>query len=236
MRRHARGELCVYRWYGGGRSSMKKQCVVMAAAALVASLLLPVIGIAGPGNRPPPHLDNAYGHNHPYPARGIPVAHPPMGAHSTHFQGQRYWFAGGVWYGGYRGGYRVVGAPYGSYVPWLPVYTTVVMLGGTQYYYANETYYLYHSDLNQYEVVASPGAVATTSSTEAPQPVGDNIFVYPKNGQSADVQARDRYECHRWAADQTGFDPTRSEGNQGRRTDYLRAQQACLEGRGYTVK
>jgi hypothetical protein len=79
------------------------------------------------------------------------------------------------------------------------------------------------------------------SAANAPPP-SDNLFVYPKNGQAADQQARDRYECHRWAADQTAFDPTRSAGGvapeaaMAKRADYLRAQQACLEARGYTVR
>jgi|APCry1669189534_1035231.scaffolds.fasta_scaffold39431_2 hypothetical protein len=213
-----------------------KSLYKIAISLLACALVLPELALAGPHHHPQIHVDSAYGHNHPYPVRGLPVARPPMGAHSTQFNGQRYWFHGGVWYGGYPGGYRVVGAPYGLFVPWLPVYTTVVMLGGMQYYYANETYYLYHSDINQYEVVAPPSVAAATSSSEVARPESDNIYVYPKNGQSAEIQARDRYECHRWAADQTGFDPTRGEPNQSRRADYLRAQQACLEGRGYTVK
>ncbi len=211
--------------------------MVMAVSMVACNLLLaPALGFAGPRERSEPHMDTAYGHNHAYPARGAVVVRPPMGAHALRYQGQRYWLHEGVWYGGHRGGYAVVGAPYGLYVPWLPAFTTVVMLGGMRYYYANETYYLYHPNINQYEVVASPSAVTDALVTVGAQPVGDNIFVYPKNGQSAEQQARDRYECHRWAADQTGFDPTRSEGAQARRGDYLRAQQACLEGRGYTVK
>ncbi|MBW4051786.1 MAG: glycine zipper 2TM domain-containing protein [Proteobacteria bacterium] len=34
------------------------------------------------------------------------------------------------------------------------------------------------------------------------------VFVYPLHGQSADLQGRDRYECHNWAVQQTGFDPS----------------------------
>ena len=35
-----------------------------------------------------------------------------------------------------------------------------------------------------------------------------DIFVYPNNGQSAGQQSQDRYECHVWAANQSGFDPS----------------------------
>ena len=34
------------------------------------------------------------------------------------------------------------------------------------------------------------------------------VFVYPLHGQSTDLQDRDRYECHNWAVQQTGFDPS----------------------------
>jgi hypothetical protein len=118
------------------------------------------------------------------------------------------------------------------------------VLGGVQYYYANEAYYRYYPDRGGYEVVAPPegqGAPPGSGASAAPPP-SDNIFIYPKNGQSDDQQARDRYECHRWAADQTAFDPTRPAGGvspeaaAAKRADYMRAQQACLEARGYTVR
>ncbi len=37
----------------------------------------------------------------------------------------------------------------------------------------------------------------------------DDIYIYPAKGQSQAQQNRDRYECHSWAARQTGFDPAR---------------------------
>ena len=35
-------------------------------------------------------------------------------------------------------------------------------------------------------------------------------YVYPAKGQSADKQKKDEYECHQWAVNQTGFDPTKA--------------------------
>lgn len=35
-----------------------------------------------------------------------------------------------------------------------------------------------------------------------------NPMVYPAQGQSPDQQSRDRYECHMWAVQQTGYDPS----------------------------
>lgn len=35
-----------------------------------------------------------------------------------------------------------------------------------------------------------------------------SVFAYPLEGQDAEQQKRDRFECHTWAVQQTGFDPT----------------------------
>ena len=32
-------------------------------------------------------------------------------------------------------------------------------------------------------------------------------FIYPKNGQSAEQQEKDKYECYGWAKNNSGFDP-----------------------------
>ena len=73
-------------------------------------------------------------------------------------------------------------------------------------------------------------------------PLVEKLFIYPRQNQSDQQQATDRYECHRWAVGQTGFDPTQltagpQDDSKGlRRADYSRAMTACLEGRGYTVR
>jgi hypothetical protein len=41
------------------------------------------------------------------------------------------------------------------------------------------------------------------------EPVPSRVMVYPAQGQSPDQLERDRYECHVWAVQQTGFDPSR---------------------------
>lgn len=38
-----------------------------------------------------------------------------------------------------------------------------------------------------------------------------DIYAYPAKGQSQAQQDRDRYECHSWAAKQTGFDPSKPQ-------------------------
>jgi hypothetical protein len=50
-----------------------------------------------------------------------------------------------------------------------------------------------------------------TVAVAAPPP--QKVFVYPNNGQSAEQTDRDRYECHLWAVQQTGVDPSRADAN-----------------------
>jgi hypothetical protein len=45
----------------------------------------------------------------------------------------------------------------------------------------------------------------------APAPAPPKLFVYPANGQSPEQLDRDRYECHTWAVQQTGVDPSRAD-------------------------
>jgi hypothetical protein len=127
------------------------------------------------------------------------------------------------------------------FVPALPSFYTTLRLGGVTFYYANDTYYTWLGAGRGYEVVAPPpdadSAEVTTTSAGA-----GRMFIYPKNGQSAEQQAKDRYECHQWGSDQTGFDPTVNGGGvssdqvAAKRADYQRAMSACLEARGYTVR
>jgi hypothetical protein len=61
----------------------------------------------------------------------------------------------------------------------------------------------------------------------APPPPPPKLFVYPANGQSADQLARDRYECHTWAVQQTGVDPSRPDA-----PSYARVVVAPAPGSG----
>lgn len=38
-----------------------------------------------------------------------------------------------------------------------------------------------------------------------------DIYVYPAKGQADEQLAEDRYACHRWAVDESGFDPSQFE-------------------------
>jgi len=120
----------------------------------------------------------------------------------------------------------------------LPLYYQTIWVGGIPYYYANGTYYA--QTAGGYLIVDPPqGVVSQESPPLASAPSEDRLFVYPRKDQGEKQQAEDRYQCHRWAVDQTGYDPTIVSGGAPsiqKRADYQRAMTACLDARGYTAK
>jgi hypothetical protein len=185
------------------------------------------------------HVDARHGHDRVYVDRGVTVAAVPRGAVVVRDGPNRYWFHGGVWYRPEGGRFVVIAPPVGVFVPVLPPFYTTLMLGGLAYYYANDAYYVWREPEHQYEVVDPP---ANVESAAVAPPASESVFIYPNKGQAPEQQAKDRYECHRWAVDQTGFDPTLNEGGvaadqvTAKRSDYQRAISACLEARDYTVR
>jgi len=198
-------------------------------------------------------LDSRYHHDHYYPPRGHEFRVLPPGYLIRAYGGNRFYFSAGVWYRPFAGGFVVTDPPIGIAIPVLPVYYTQVWVGGVPYYYANNVYYMQRPD--GYVVVPPPagtvvatppagnggvnelgpvtGGTAPPPSTVAPpasiaaSPEANRLFLYPRQGQSAEQQNRDRNECNSWAASQAGPANT---------ADFQRALSACLDGRGYTVK
>jgi uncharacterized protein DUF6515 len=189
-------------------------------------------------NRNEQRYDNRYNHNRNYPARGYVARALPRGYVNVRYRGSPYYFHGGVWYRPYGPRYVVVRPPFGVGIGFLPPFYTTVWFGGVPYYYADDTYYMWRPERREYVVTQPPAGDGEVRD----EPGSDEIFVYPKNGQSEERQATDRYECHAWAVGKTGFDPTRPQGNvaqsevASKRADYRRAEGACLEARGYSVK
>jgi len=195
------------------------------------------------------HYDVRYNHNHYYPRPGYAVPALPRGYYEARFRGNPYYFNRGVWYRPYGGRFVVSVAPVGLFVPVLPPYYSTLWVGGTPYYYADDTYYAWRPQERGYVVVDPPdesqvtqqGPAQSGGPSSAPSS-SDEFFMYPKNGQNQQQQDKDRYECHRWASDQTGFDPTQAGGSVSesqsaqKSSDYGRAFTACLEARGYSVK
>lgn len=170
------------------------------------------------------------------PPPGTRVPTLPPGA--RRFRGGPYYLHEGVWYRRGGPGFIVTRPPLGVFIRVLPPVYTTVWFAGVPFYYADGIYYRWDSARRVYIVTDPPEEAAAAESSDG----SDDLFIYPKNGQSEAQQSTDRYDCHRWAADQTGFDPTKAGGDVGdeerssKRTDYQRAQTACLEARGYSVK
>lgn len=222
-------------------------------SALLAILLS--LGMAGAAADPPRHeqrreapkprvehgyrLDQRHHHDRYYPPRGLVVDALPRAPLVVPHRGANYYFHGGVWYRPSGPRFVVVMPPIGLTVSVLPPFYTTLWVGGVPYYYADGVYYNWRPAQRAYVVVEPPRETEVLSLPPEPE----QLFVYPKEGQSEQQMATDRYECHRWAADQTGFDPSQP-GSGGipasqmdeKRADYLRASKACLDARGYSVR
>jgi hypothetical protein len=185
-------------------------------------------------------LDARYHHDHYYPPHGYVFGALPPGPRLVVHGGVQFYFAAGVWYrSAAPGRFVVVAPPIGIVVPVLPPFYTTVWVGAVPYYYANDVYYV--QGAQGYTVVAPPPSnviVEQPPPGNVAQAPPDQVFIYPRQGQNEQQQAADRYECHRWAVSQTGYDPTLSPGTAPaqKQTEYQRALSACLDGRGYTVK
>ena len=183
-----------------------------------------------------------------------PIAHAHGGGGGAHGGG----FGGGHGGGGGRGGYGHGGfrgrgfgyggfgfydgfgfLDYGLFFDTLPFYYSTYWWGGVPYYYSNDNFYQWNGSAGQYETVPAPQSLADKVTVQG---ADLNLFAYPTNGQTAAQQAADRAECQKWATSQTGIDSppvgsaTTISVPASKRQDYLRAQAACLQGRGYSVK
>ena len=191
----------------------------------------------------PPHarFDARYRHNVFYPARGFVVGGLPRERIGVFWRGSPFYFHAGVWYRPYGPRYVVVAPPTGVVIPVLPPSYTVVWVGGVPYYYANGVYYAPAPQGAGYVVSPPPaGTVAADSSQPWSPPIGSDLMVYPRNGQSRERLFTDRAECAKWAAGASGYEPGASPPADAAAAalaeQYRRAEVACLEGRGYTVR
>ncbi len=162
----------------------------------------------------------------------------PHGAYRLHYKKPPLYYWAGVFYKPYSGGYISITAPIGARIHDLPASYVTLTFGSTNYYLANNVYY--RRDHDGYVVVSAPSgsshSESSTHSTHNNDYNNGDWAVYPNQGQSSEQLQLDRYQCHRWAKDQTGYDPTTSNSNPSQRSPYFRAQAACLEGRGYVVR
>lgn len=165
---------------------------------------------------------------------GYRVEHIPAGRWRVPHGGIDYYYADGYWYRPYGPSYVVVTPPYGVRVRTLPSYAEQLWIGSTLYFLAAGTYYLYEANRQEY-VVASPPVQVTSSNGW--QGNGYDVVAYPARGQNEAQIAQDRYDCHRWAVNQSGFDPSQASyaPSQNVADIYRRSLGACLAGRGYSV-
>lgn len=191
---------------------------------------------------PPPSkdmvLDRRHDHNRYYPPRGKQFDRLPHNHYVVPYRDRRYFYHGGIWYCPSGPRYVVVMPPVGVTIPILPPFHTTIWVGGVPYYYADGVYYQWRPAERVYVVSEPPQESSVATMPAEPE----ELFIYPKQGQSEAQVAADRYECHRWAREQSGFDPTQPPANisesqlAAKRSDYRRAITACLEARGYSVK
>jgi hypothetical protein len=180
---------------------------------------------------------------------GYAYAGRPAAYYGHGYSTGAYW-RGGYWHGGFwpRAYY---GIGFSWFLPVLPLAYATYWYGGIPYYYANDVYYTYDPSYEGYVATDPPpvtesGAGPDASAPAAPPPgqapaampaaqttdggpVPGQVFMYPKNGQSAEQQATDKAACQQWAQQQAG--QVAQNGS-----DYQRAMIACVEGRGYSAQ
>lgn len=186
---------------------------------------------AGWQARPPASHGN-WGPHPSYWRPGYVVDSMPSGHYRVPYRGSDYYFNDGYWYRPYGSRYVVVTPPYGVRVRYLPSYAEQVWIGSIGYFLAAGTYYLWQASTQDYQVVEPPQQAPVAVAQSA-----YDVMAYPMYNQGPDQQNRDRYECHRWAADQSGFDPALASYAPPAYVadNYRRALGACLSGRGYSV-
>lgn len=214
---------------------------------------------AGPGHfAGSGHIATAY-HGGSYARGGSYAHGAGYAGHAGYYGGHGYstgWhggyggWRGSAWRGGYwHGGFwprAFYGGGFAWFLPILPLAYATYWYSGIPYYYANDVYYTWNPSYDGYVATDPPpvGDSGGSADVGGPPPgdadaqnlgpgpggpVAGQIFMYPKNGQSAEQQAADRAECQKWATDQAG--QVAQNGS-----DYNRAMVACVEGRGYSAR
>lgn len=130
--------------------------------------------------------------------------------------------------GHHHHGYR------GSVYSTLPRGAVSVQIGGGHYWRHGGTYYRPWGP--RWVVVAPPvllGEPVLVQSAQADPPLPvtpskPDPVIYPRNGQGAQQTEADRQDCNRWATTQPA-----ALADAG---VFHRAVEACMDGRGYTLK
>jgi len=113
-----------------------------------------------------------------------------------------------------------------------------------RYYHVHGAYYIYDRSARTYVVVKEPDGVnmddtdadAVEVEFEKKAAHSPVVVVFPANGQSDEQVGKDRYDCHLWSSEESGFDPLFTDQASAEQKDiYRRGLEACLTAKGYTV-
>lgn len=150
-------------------------------------------------------------------------------------------------HGGYGGGYRSSGPGWGGVGLGLGLGIGLGWLGASRYAYSyGPPVYSGYYGAPGYVLIDQPPVVyrevpPPVVYREVPRPLYREVparepapvsrpdpIIYPRHGQSAQQTEADRQECNRWATTQPSAMSDASVFN--------RATEACMDGRGYTLR
>nr|WP_133751955.1 DUF6515 family protein [Pseudomonas sp. LP_7_YM] len=171
---------------------------------------------------------------------GYEIDRMPGGYSRVPYRGNDYFYSGGYWYRPQGPRYVVIAPPRGVRVRYLPDYAQQVWLGSALFFLAAGTYYSYEQSTNEYIVAEPPqGAQPVYSPQQIQQPADPyDVAAYPGNGQTQQQVEQDRYDCYRYAVQQSNFDPAAATYQPAPDVVgvYRQAMAGCYAGRGYSVQ
>ncbi|NKB37132.1 MAG: hypothetical protein GKR93_08145 [Gammaproteobacteria bacterium] len=220
---------------------MNKLKYMRATSVLIGLLLISMTGHAEarPGKQAKKqHYYNDGGRNAGY-RHYYPIGHRlnrlPSGYLTLSFSGSNVYYHSGAYYRRNGRQFIVSRPPLGVGISILPAGYRSHRYRNFDYYSANGVFYRWNDFSRHYVVIDNP----RFDEYQEEQKVNvSEQFAYPTQGQSATQTSKNRYECYLWAVDQTGVEPAHvNQSNQaGSIENYQRANGACLEARGYSVK
>ncbi len=135
----------------------------------------------------------------------------------------------------YYGGPVYAAPGYGGYLTALPAGSVSVTVGGGRYWRHGDHWYRPWGP--RWVIVAPPIVLGQPEPVyiqhAAPPPLPaapakPDPIIYPRQGQSAEQAEADRRDCNRWATTQPAA--------MAEATVFHRAVEACMDGRGYTLR
>ena len=181
---------------------------------------------------------NYYGSSRNYYGFGNRRSYLPVGYLALTFAGLNYYYNSGSYYQRIGHEYAVIRPPLGIGISILPAGYRTIYHGRNRYYTANGIFYNWDQNRRNYIVVNNPDTLALSETNPSNLINTSEQYIYPRQGQNDSQTARDRYECYLWAVDKTGVEPAQISDQFGSNGlgNYQRANGACLEARGYSVK